>query len=224
MHAIGSRYARYAQRKLDTTGHFFERRYHAVLVDRDAYLRELVRYIHLNPIRAGLCAEPGDYPWSSHRAYLGLVERPWLTTEPTLRMFGSTIGKARARFARFVRAGMAPDCPAQMPVGSADDERILGDATFMANVPRALQAVRASVSLEELAAQICRDAGVSMELVRSPSRLRHLSPVRAEILAQALRFRVANATQVARYLDRSLTAMCRLTAQYRKYSKPGTEP
>ena len=51
---IASRYARKHQQDLKTTGHLFERRYHAVLVDADAYLLTLIRYIHLNPVRAGL--------------------------------------------------------------------------------------------------------------------------------------------------------------------------
>lgn len=215
MLCIASRYARFAQRKLETTGHLFERRYHALLVDRDAYLLELVRYIHLNPVRAGLCTDAADYRWSSHRAYLGLAAQSWVTTEPTLRMFGKTAGDARARFVRFVRAGAATECPARLPPPNADDDRILGGQTFKANV-RPISAIRAPISLEELAAQVCRDADMSLGLVRSTSRLRCLTPVRGEILAQALRLRVANAAQVARYFNRSLSAMCKLAAKYRQ--------
>jgi len=49
----------------------FEKRYHPVLVDADEYLLELLRYIHLNPVRAHMVTSPDDYPWSSHHAYLG---------------------------------------------------------------------------------------------------------------------------------------------------------
>ena len=52
-------------------GHLFQGRYQAVLVERDSYLLELVRYIHLNPVRTGMVKAPRDYPWSGHRAYLG---------------------------------------------------------------------------------------------------------------------------------------------------------
>ncbi len=71
MRNIASEFARAMQRKLETTGHFFERRYHASLVDTDAYLLELIRYTHLNPVRAGIVAQPALYPWSSHHAYVG---------------------------------------------------------------------------------------------------------------------------------------------------------
>ena len=69
---IAGVYARRIQQRLPTTGHLFERRYRSVLVDADTHLLRLVRYIHLNPLRAGLVADPADYPWSGHRAYLGL--------------------------------------------------------------------------------------------------------------------------------------------------------
>ena len=59
----------------------FSGRYKAVLVDADTYLLELNRYIHLNPVRSGIVRIPEDYPWSGHRAYLGLETIPWLTTE-----------------------------------------------------------------------------------------------------------------------------------------------
>ena len=52
------------------TGHLFENRYKAVLCQEDAYLVQLVRYVHLNPVRAKMVGDPGDYPWSSHRYYL----------------------------------------------------------------------------------------------------------------------------------------------------------
>ena len=65
MRQIASEFARAMQRKLATTGHFFERRYHATLVDTDSYLLELLRYVHRNPIAAGLAASAGAYPWTN---------------------------------------------------------------------------------------------------------------------------------------------------------------
>lgn len=62
-------------------GHLFQGRYRALLVDGDSYLLELIRYIHLNLLRAGLVGEPLEYPWSGHRAYVGAEVLPWLTTE-----------------------------------------------------------------------------------------------------------------------------------------------
>ena len=68
---IASRYARTIQQRFYTTGHLFERRYHSILVDADECLLELLRYIHLNPVRAGMVDNIAAYPWSSHHAYVG---------------------------------------------------------------------------------------------------------------------------------------------------------
>ena len=78
MGILASRYARAKQRAVPTTGHLFERRYRARLVDADRYLLALVRYVHLNPVRAHMVADPHDYRWSSHRAYLGACCPEWL--------------------------------------------------------------------------------------------------------------------------------------------------
>ena len=82
-----SRYARFINRKRDRTGHLFERRHKAFLVRDDAYLLGLVRYIHLNPVRAKLVSTPEEYLWSSHLAFMGAQTIEWLTTRGVLSCF-----------------------------------------------------------------------------------------------------------------------------------------
>jgi putative transposase len=106
MMRIASRFAREMQKQQPTTGHFFERRYRAILVDADSYLLELIRYIHLNAVRANIVADPAEYRWSGHRAYLGLEELPWLTTDFALSLFSRELGSAREAYRRFVLAGI----------------------------------------------------------------------------------------------------------------------
>lgn len=108
---IASRYARELQARFLTTGHLFERRYHAVLVDANEYLLELVRYIHLNPVRAKMAALPAEYPWSSHQVYLGQRAEPWVTTEFALSLFHSDTHQAVTAYDRFVHADLAPASP-----------------------------------------------------------------------------------------------------------------
>jgi len=67
---LGFRYTRYINQQRKTVGHLFQGRYKAILVDADRYLLALTRYIHLNPVRAGLCNTADDDEWSSHHAYL----------------------------------------------------------------------------------------------------------------------------------------------------------
>ena len=95
MQNLSFRYTRWINWREQRTGHLFQGRYNAVLVDGDSYLLELVRYIHLNPVRAGMVDNPEEYPWSSHRAYLGKELLPWLTTEQVLGQFGKSSVTAR---------------------------------------------------------------------------------------------------------------------------------
>jgi putative transposase len=84
-------------------GHAFFRRFHSVLVESEAYLVDLTRYILLNPVRAGLCRTPGDWRWSSYRAMTGQEAKPaFLASDWLLEQFGVYPAQAQANFARFL--------------------------------------------------------------------------------------------------------------------------
>jgi putative transposase len=86
-------------------GHAFFRRFHSVTIESDAYLAEVARYILLNPVRAGLCATPADWPWSSYRAMVGYETRPaFLASDWLVGQFGFDVAHAQANFAAFVNA------------------------------------------------------------------------------------------------------------------------
>src|SRR5256885_8542398 len=73
MHRVLSGYSQYYNRRYRKVGHVLQGRHSAILCQSDRYLSELVRYIHLNPVRAGMVARPEDYGYSGHRAYFGLA-------------------------------------------------------------------------------------------------------------------------------------------------------
>jgi REP element-mobilizing transposase RayT len=124
------RYARAVQKQLRTTGHLFEKRYHPVLVDADEYLLELLRYIHLNPVRARMVEHPSDYQWSSHHAYLGGSNSPWVTTEFALRMFHCGRQVAIGAYRQFIDQDVGrPRCSPLQECNPAD-RRILGSDDF----------------------------------------------------------------------------------------------
>jgi putative transposase len=102
-------YALYFNRRHHRTGHLFENRYKSILCDEDNYLLALVRYIHLNPVRAKIIEtmeQLDRYPWSGHRAILGKTESAWMDVNSVLAEFGGTKKKARAEYRRFVREGL----------------------------------------------------------------------------------------------------------------------
>jgi len=98
MQNISFRYTRWMNRRHHRTGHLFQGRFRAILCDEDAYLLELVRYIHLNPVRAGIIATPEEHPWSGHRAYLGIESVPWLTSDWCLSRFAANLKVARRSY------------------------------------------------------------------------------------------------------------------------------
>jgi hypothetical protein len=107
--------------------------YYPVLVDADEYLLELLRYIHLNPVRARMVASVDDYPWSSHHAYVGARDEPFVHTGFALRLFASDRVQAVSAYKRFVnKRGLAESSP--LAERNPDDRRILGSDDFAAKL------------------------------------------------------------------------------------------
>ncbi len=100
---INVSYATYFNRKRHRRGHLFQGRYKAILVDADAYLKHLSRYIHLNPLRANMVKQHDAYPWSSYRAFIGKSPTPaWLETNWLLSLFGKQKKRAARSYQLFV--------------------------------------------------------------------------------------------------------------------------
>lgn len=81
MRHVNGMYTQAFNRRHGQVGHLFQGCFKAVLIDRNSYLLEVCRYVELNPVRAGLCASPEAWPWSSYRAHVGMADSPaWLDT------------------------------------------------------------------------------------------------------------------------------------------------
>lgn len=107
MRQLNGVFTQAVNRKHRRVGHVFQGRYKAVLVEKDRHLLELSRYVVLNPVRAGMVHDAGDWPWSSYRTMLGRTDRPaWLQTDWLLAQFGGARDAAIARYVDFVRAGV----------------------------------------------------------------------------------------------------------------------
>jgi putative transposase len=104
MQRLNSTYAQWFNELYGLSGHVFERRFYSRLIESSYDLFELVRYIVLNPVRAGLGEEASDWAWSSYRALIGEA-RPtrFLTREWLLSQFGTDVPRAREAFRTFVR-------------------------------------------------------------------------------------------------------------------------
>ncbi|MEJ0038592.1 MAG: hypothetical protein WDO68_21380 [Gammaproteobacteria bacterium] len=102
---VGKQHAQRLEREISITGSHFEQKCRGIKVDGQTALVDLVRHIHLAPLKAGLATDAADYRWSSHRVYLGLVQAPWVATEPLLKHFRQTEGDAVRGYVQFIDQG-----------------------------------------------------------------------------------------------------------------------
>jgi REP element-mobilizing transposase RayT len=212
---IASSYARSVQARLGTTGHLFERRHHAVLVDADRYLLTLLQYIHLNPVRAGLARNAADYRWSSHHDYVRTRHEPWVTTDFALAMLGGDYQTAIARYRRLIGA-MRERGQAASPLADLhpSDERVLGDDRFLANLALPKESTRPGLTLDVLILEAGARFGLAPADLLSVSRDRRLSRARAWIAHTAVVQRVATTAQVARALHRDESTIRELVERH----------
>lgn len=129
MHRLLTGYAQYYNRRHRRIGHLLQGRHKAILCQSDRYLCELVRYIHLNPVRAGMVNQPEEYKYSSHRAYLGIEPTGIVDVDPVLRHFGAKKSIATERYRQFVAAGIKQGHCEEFY--TADAGRILGSEEFI---------------------------------------------------------------------------------------------
>lgn len=145
MRHLNGVYAQRHNRRYQRSGHLFQARYRSILVEKNAHLVSVCRYIVLNPVRAGVVHQPHDYPWSSYRATAGHEQAPaFLTTEWVLSQFAPTRRLAQARFRAFVAAGLEEPTVSGERVGSESFLSLeLGHHDALPEVPRAqLQPLR----------------------------------------------------------------------------------
>jgi REP element-mobilizing transposase RayT len=178
MQNLSFRYTRWINWREKRTGHLFQGRYKAVLVERDSYLLELVRYIHHNPVRAGLVTTDEEYPWSGHRAYLGQEVLPWLTTDWILAQFGKSAAQARTAYMAFVGEGLAEERRPEFH-GAGADSRLLGDDSFMDRCLAGTGGMPPRVSAQQIIDKVCLAYRLDTSVLQSKSQQRIASEARA---------------------------------------------
>jgi putative transposase len=143
MQRVLTTYSQYHNRKYKKIGHVFQGRYKSILCQTDEYLGELVRYIHLNPVRARMVRQPEDYEYSGHRAYIGLDGNGLVDVEPVLRHFGGTKRRAVEVYRRFVQVGTGHK--SREEYYRASEGRMLGSEEFVKEVKHRVGEPAASV-------------------------------------------------------------------------------
>ena len=168
-------YTQYFNRRHRRVGHLFQGRYKAILIDKDSYLMELSRYIHLNPwrVRSGV-KDPLRYRWSSLRAYVGWEKAPsWLVTDEILGSFGRRRSKAQRVYGEFVREGIQRGV--RTPWQDVSWQSLLGPKVFVEEIEErflrdrggeltelsGLRESRKRLETEWLLGVVCRHYGIT---------------------------------------------------------------
>lgn len=132
LQGVNQSYTMYFNRRYATVGHLFQGRYKAMLCDKDSYLLSLVKYIHLNPVRAERAKSPEAYPWGSHGSYVGGArDRGIVDSEPVLKIFGEDRKKARRAYQAYMEE---KEVLRREEVYATVDQRIVGDEGFVEQV------------------------------------------------------------------------------------------
>jgi REP element-mobilizing transposase RayT len=227
-------------RRYERKGHLFQNRYRSILCQEDAYLLELVRYIHLNPLRAGQVMDLAgldSFPYSGHSALMGSVPRPWQDTEWVLRLYGENGDDARRGLRRFMQAGIKkgsrPELAGYSPSrrtaagkgrdrrlgpGRRADERILGDNAFVEDVLKACEERserrrrlrETGVSFERLVQRVSDIMDLDEWQVLKPSKERPRVKARSLLCFWAAKELGMTMTEVAERLTLSVSAVSQL--------------
>ncbi len=202
-------YTLYFNTKYKKGGHLFQGRYKAIVCEKESYLLELTRYIHLNPVRAQLVSDPYDWEWSGHQGYLKKSKNILLIEDMVLGSFSEDMDKARQLYAKFVYDGM--------PQGSQEkyypqpSSPYLGDDDFVRqNAEKHEETVtqetdnikEGRLDLKELVLKAARKMNVRESEVLGISRLKTVSKARRQFVLDAAN-EGYKAVDVAKILNRS---------------------
>jgi REP element-mobilizing transposase RayT len=210
MQGVQQSYSQYFNWKHHKTGHVFEGRYKAIICQKDEYLLELIRYIHLNPVRAGMVKTPEEHRYSGHHAYIRGKATEIIDPAKVLSVFG---GKAAYR--RFIQDGVGEGHNKEYY--EVEDQRFLGEEGFGETMvaKQAKEELRPAKrkSLDSMAKELARATAVEMQVLRSADRSWAVSNARtmiAYVLVRRLGYKLGD---VAAYFGRDIATIATLLAR-----------
>ncbi|MGK2905493.1 MAG: transposase [Desulfuromonadales bacterium] len=199
-------YAVSFNRRNKRSGHLFQNRYKSIVCEEEPYLLELVRYIHLNPLRAGIVASLEEldlYPWSGHSVLLGHRQLSGQVIDPVLEQFGKRVTTARRHYRQFIADGIKTGRRDDLVGGGLKrsqgerqnheyesfDERVLGGGEFVDSLKEDFtlrEKMKRVVTLTQLLAVVAAALTLDPDLVRKPSKSRAPAAARGIICHLAI--------------------------------------
>jgi REP element-mobilizing transposase RayT len=223
MQNLSFRYTGWINRRHNRAGHLFQGRYKAVLVDGNSHLLELVRYVQLNPVRAGIEFDPDEYPWTSHRAYCGNEVLPWLTTMPLLSMFSPTREPAVRAYRAFIDQGLFQRRRPEFHGEGLADSRVLGDDDFLEKSLGADKSPFDCIPIGEIVTAVCRQYSLTEGELARPGKER--SGARARAMAAWIVQDIPSVTlrELAEKTGRDISSLSAAALRLRKSSVAAPE-
>jgi hypothetical protein len=171
MQVLQFRYTRYFNKRYRKVGHLFQGRYKAILCDKETYLLELIRYLHLNPVRAGVVREPEKYPWTGHMGYLRNGKENLIDAHLVLSQFSRKRSLARKQYRQFVADGL--DRGHERKYYRVKDQRYLGEDEFVDKVEGLQKSHEPSyweIPVEKIVGEVIGGTGISRDRLYSLTR------------------------------------------------------
>ena len=224
MQSLSQRYTRWFNHRYDRVGHLFQGRYKAILIENNEYLVELIRYIHLNPVRAKLVTDPLDYKASSHGAYLNCnTAPPWLSIDLGLKQFGETEESARASYLNFMGQPIDEDRQAKLTKDNTEARILDGDVFPRKTMKDSCNPAGSNRTIEETADLVAKEQGIDSRELTTASRSRNITKARAIITLLALDHSQHTLADLARYFGREGPTLSRQVNNLRDQMKKNSD-
>lgn len=219
IHNAHSCYAKWFNHKKERVGHLFQGRYHAQVVSSQDYLLRLIRYIHLNPVKACMVSDPADYRWSSHRDYLGLQTQEWVCLKWVLDHFDRDPEIAIAAYELFVQAGVSCDLDKDL-IAEIDGLLESNTNTLIRNIEVDLSDETArNASVESITSYLCEYYQVKSEQLYMNSSTSAVAECRAAIAWLALNLGIDTVKNVATFFRREVSTVSKRKSSLEKNDK-----
>lgn len=208
MQNLTFRYTKWLNWRLNRVGHIFQGRYKAILIDVDSYFLELVAYIHLNPVRAGMVAKPEDYEWSSHRAYCGVEKIPWLNQDYLLSLFSADYIHACRLYSDYVLERHSDGHREEFYGKMSLDSRVMGQDSFVEEILSQTGDIQVSKpTVENVIEMVTKIYGLKEEDLASNGQKRLPSEARSMVAWAVIKFTNASLTELAKRMNRDVSTL-----------------
>lgn len=201
MQPFQTSYTVYFNRRHRHTGHVFEQRYKAFLVDRDNYLLQVSRYIHLNPVGAGMVERPQDYRWSSYSGYVKEGKIPGLNRQLILDQFEGKGRRGVSRYRDFVEGGLKRG--EEWSKLAIFRQAFIGDEDFAERAVKKVKKaslIQGCYSLADIVLTLCKVVKVQRDEVGRASKEARVQRAREILMYVARRYSKASLEEVVSYL------------------------